>query len=135
MSALRNLFLRDTGLKLLALLIAFLMWSTFRAEPVVEIGYLVPLEFRNIPASLELSGEIPTQVHVRVRGRSAVLRRLTPADLAVTVDLQGSAAGESLMRLTGSEIQAPPGAEVVRVSPSEIHLSLVPRSASNRAPG
>lgn len=135
MGALRNLFLRDARLKLLALLIAFLLWSTFRAEPPVEIGYLVPLEFRNIPESLELSGEIPTQVHVRVRGRSAVLRRLTPADLAVTVDLQGRAVGESVVRLTGSEIETPPGAEVVRIWPSEIHLSLVPRGVSNKAPG
>ena len=31
------------------------------------------------------------------------------------------------MRLTGGEIDAPPGAEVVRVSPSEIRVNLVPR--------
>lgn len=137
MSAIRNLFLRDVGLKILALLIAFLVWSTFRAEPSVEIANLVPLEFRNIPVSLEISGDIPTQVRVRVRGRSAVLRRLTPADLAITVDLNGTGAGESLVRLTGSEIDAPPGAEVVRISPSEIHVRLVPRApngVTNGAP-
>jgi YbbR domain-containing protein len=134
MSAIRNLFVRDAGLKIAALLIAFLVWSTFRAEPSVEIAYLAPLEFRNVPENLEISGDIPTQVRVRMRGRSAVLRRLTPADLAVTVDLTGSAAGESLIRLTGSEIDAPPGAEVVRVTPSEIRVRLVPRQAPNEAP-
>jgi YbbR domain-containing protein len=134
MNALRNLFVRDAGLKIVALLIAFLVWSTFRAEPSVEIAFLVPLEFRNIPESLEISGDIPTQVHVRVRGRSAVLRPLAPADLAITVDLKGSAAGESVVRLTGKEIDVPPGAEVVRISPPEIHLRLVPREAPIQAP-
>jgi len=134
MKALRNLFVRDAGLKIVALLIAFLVWSTFRAEPSVEIAFQVPLEFRNIPDSLEISGEVPTQVRVRVRGRSAVLRPLTPADLAITVDLKGSTAGESVVRLTGDETDAPPGAEVVRISPPEIHLRLVPREASNQAP-
>ena len=134
MRALRNLFLRDVWLKLLALVIAILIWSTYRAEPFVEIGYLVPLEFRNIPESLEISGDIPTQVHVRVRGRSAVLRRLAPADLALTVDLTGRTAGESQLRLTGSEIEAPLGAEVVRIWPPEIRLNLMPRRAANEAP-
>jgi YbbR domain-containing protein len=134
MGAIRNLFLRDAGLKVIALVIAFLVWSTFRAEPSVEIAYLAPLEFRNVPENLEISGDIPTQVRVRVRGRSAVLRRLTPADLAVTVDLKGSAAGESVIRLTGSEIDAPPGAEVVRVTPSEIRVLLVPRQPPSESP-
>jgi YbbR domain-containing protein len=134
MSAIRHLFRRDAGLKIIALVIAFLVWSTFRAEPSVEIAYLAPLEFRNIPENLEISGDIPTQVRVRMRGRSAVLRRLTPADLAVTVDLKGSAAGESVIRLTGSEIDAPPGAEVVRVTPSEIRVLLVPRQPPSESP-
>jgi hypothetical protein len=125
---------RDAGLKFAALLIAFLVWSTFRAEPSVEIAYLVPLEFRNVPESLEISGDIPTQVRVRIRGRSAVLRRLTPADLAITVNLKGMPAGESLVHLTGSEIDAPPGAEVVRISPSEIHVLLAPREGPAVAP-
>lgn len=133
MRVLRDLFVRDARLKIVALLIAFLVWSTFRAEPSVEIAYLVPLEFRNVPRDLEISGDIPTQVRVRVRGRSAVLRRLTPADLAISVDLKGSTAGESVVRLRGDEIDAPPGAEVVRILPSEILMSLVPRQAPHEA--
>ncbi len=134
MKALRNLFVRDAGLKIVALLIAFLVWSTFRAEPSVEIAFLVPLEFRNIPENLDISGDIPTQVRVRVRGRSAVVRPLAPADLAITVDLKGTTAGESVVRLMGNEIEVPPGAEVVSISPPEIHLRLVPRETPDVVP-
>ena len=127
MKALRNFLQRDLALKSLALVLAFLVWSTYRAEPFVEIAYLVPLEFRNIPENLEISGEITTVVRVRVRGRSAVLRQLTPADLAVRIDLKGGAAGEKVVFLTAAAIDTPPGSEVVRVTPSEIHLQLSPR--------
>jgi YbbR-like protein len=127
MKALRNFLQRDLALKSLALVLAFLVWSTYRAEPFVEIAYLVPLEFRNIPGNLEITGEIPTVVRVRVRGRSAALRQLTPADLAVSVDLKGGVAGEKVVFLTAGAIDTPPGSEVVRVTPSEIHLQLSPR--------
>jgi hypothetical protein len=127
MKALSHFFKRDPGLKLLALLLAFLVWSTYRAEPLVEIAYMAPLEFHNIPANLEIAGDLPTQIRVRVRGRSAVLRQITPADLAVAVDLKDGVAGERLVSLTGSAINTPPGAVVVRISPSEIRLQLAPR--------
>lgn len=134
MNVLRNLFVRDAGLKIVALLIAVLVWSTFRSEPSVEIAYLVPLEFRNVPENLEISGDIPAQVRVRLRGRSAVLRPLAPADLAITVDLQGSTAGESVIRLKGDQIGVPPGTEVAGLSPAEIRVRLAPREAPTGAP-
>ena len=119
-------------LKLLALLLSFLLWSTYTGEPQSEIGYLVPLEFRNISSELEIAGDVPTQVHIRLRGRAALLRRLTPADLAISLDLAGSPPGEQLMRLDADQVAAPLGARVVRIAPSEFRIRLVQHQPEHR---
>jgi YbbR domain-containing protein len=129
MSTLRRLVLHNWHLKLLSLILAFLLWSVYISEPQVEIGYLVPLEFKGVSEVLEISGDVPAQVHLRLRGRSAVLRRLTPADLAVTVNLDAASAGENQLTLTSRQVDLPPGTEVVRFSPSQIRIILVSRSA------
>ena len=130
MNFLRKWVLHNWHLKLFALLISLLLWAGYTSEPFVEVGYNVPLQFFNIPPQLEISGDVPAQVHVRIRGRSVVLRRITPADLTISVDLSGTTAGETLVRITSSQLHLPPAAELVRVTPSEVHLQLEPRAAA-----
>ena len=124
---LREWVLNNWGLKLLALAISFLLWTTYTSEPFSEVGYLVPLEFRNIPSNLEISGDVATQVHLRLRGRSGLLRRLTPADLSIAVDLSGRPAGETLIHLAPDQVRVPYGATVVSIAPSDARVLLVAR--------
>jgi len=131
MSFLRTWVLNNWGLKLAALGISFLVWTTYTSEPIVEVSFQVPLEFRNIPPNLELLGDLPTHVRVRVRGRSALLRRLAPADFGIRVDLTGHGQSDALVPLTSEQVDAPYGASVMRVTPSHIRVHLVPRRASS----
>jgi len=130
----RKWVLHNWTLKLLALLVSFLLWAAYTAEPFVEVGYVVPLEYLNIPTQLELAGEVQTHVRVYVRGRSAVLRRLSPADLAIQVDLAGTVPGESLVRITSRHIDVPLGLEVVRIIPSEIRVRLMEHQSAPGTP-
>jgi hypothetical protein len=127
MPLLRNWIFHNWHLKLFALLAAFLLWSTYTSEPAAEVAFVVPIEFRNVPHNLELSGDIPVQIRLRVRGRSALLRRLSPADLGITVDLVGAKPGDMLIQLTPDMVETPYGSTVVRIAPAEFHLSFVPR--------
>lgn len=127
MRFLREWVLKNWSLKLLALAISFLLWTTYTAEPFSEVGYVVPLEFRSVPPNLEIAGDVPTQVHLRVRGRSGLLRRFTPADFSIAVDLSGRPAGETLVPLTPDQVTVPYGATVVSIAPSEVRVPLVPR--------
>jgi len=127
MRFLRNYIFSNWGLKLVALTISFLLWATYTADPFAEVGFQVPLEFTNMPAHLEISGDVPNAVQVRVRGHSALLRRLTATDLSLRVDMAGARNGESLIRVAPGMINAPYGATVVRISPAQFHLTLVPR--------
>jgi YbbR domain-containing protein len=125
---LRKYIFANAGLKLLALAISFLLWATYTAEPYAEVGFQVPLEFTTMPPQLEIAGDVPTSVHVRVRGRSALLRRMIAADLNLRIDLRDGAQGTKTLPIRPEMVSAPYGATVVQVSPSEIHVTLVPRS-------
>jgi hypothetical protein len=127
MTPLRARWSFDWGLKLLSLAIALLLWSTYHAEPTVEMVHQAPLEFHNVPSNLEIAGDFPPTVRVRVRGRSAVLRQITPGSLAVVVDLQDAGPGERVLRLSPGLIDPPLGAEIVLIAPAEIRLRLDPR--------
>jgi hypothetical protein len=127
MRFLQTYVLANAGLKLLALAISFLLWTTYTSEPFAEVGYQVPLEFTSMPRHLEMSGDLPTLVHVRVRGRSALLRRMVVADISLRVDMKNGKEGTSQIRITPDMVNAPYGATVVQVSPSQFQVTLVPR--------
>jgi YbbR domain-containing protein len=128
MPLLRNWVFNNWHLKLFALLAAFLLWSTYTAEPAAEVGFVVPLELRNVPPHLEISGDIPAQVRLRVRGRSALLRRLSAADLGIAVDMAGAKPGEMRIELTPDMVEVPYGASVVRITPAEFQIKLITRN-------
>jgi len=127
MRFLRKYVFANAGLKLLALAISFLLWATYTSEPFAEVGYQVPLEFTSMPRHLEMSGDLPTVVHVRVRGRSALLRRMVAADITIRVDMRDGAEGTSQIQITPDMVRAPYGATVVQVSPSQFQVTLIPR--------
>ena len=83
---------RHLGLKILAIALATLLWLTVAGEHIVERSMRVPLEFRNIPPQLEITGDPPGTVEVRLRGSSAVLGRLDPGEIVAVLDLDDRAA-------------------------------------------
>ena len=67
---------RNLALKVVSVILAALLWLIVSGEQTVERVLRIPLEYTNIPAQLELVGEPPTVVDVRVRGSSGTLGRL-----------------------------------------------------------
>jgi YbbR domain-containing protein len=127
---LRKYIFANAGLKLLALAISFLLWATYTAEPYSEVGFAVPLEFTTMPPRLEISGDVPTVARIRIRGRSALVRRMVTADLNLRLDLKDARQGTMTLTISPQMVGAPFGATVVQVEPAEIHVTLVPRSGS-----
>ena len=61
-------FARGLWLKALAVALAVLLRLVVAGDPIVERGLRVPLEFENLPGSVDILGEPPQTVQVRVRG-------------------------------------------------------------------
>jgi YbbR domain-containing protein len=117
------------GLKLIALALATMIWASYAAEPSVEVGIAVPVEFRNVPGDLEIATGEPLDVVVRVRGRATTLRRLTPAEVSVVMDLRSVGTGEVSLLCDTSMVQAPYGVTVLRIEPQQVHVTLIPRAS------
>jgi hypothetical protein len=121
----RRIFVHNLHLKLIALGISFFLWATYTAEPFAQVGYNVPVAYINVPEGLAVGGAPPNVVRVVLRGRSGLLRRLTPTDLTLDVDLATAPSGDVAVHLTSSMVVVPFGTEVMRMAPAEFHLSLV----------
>jgi YbbR domain-containing protein len=113
---------QNLALKVVSVVLAALLWLIVSGEQTVERVLRIPLEYTNIPAQLELVGESPTVVDVRVRGSSGALGRLSAGELAAVLDVRSPRPGQRLYHLTGSEVRAPFGVDIVQVTPSSIAL-------------
>ncbi|HWW81973.1 MAG TPA: CdaR family protein, partial [Vicinamibacterales bacterium] len=121
------------GLKLLSLAMAVTLWMVVAGEETVERGLRVPLELQQLPAGLELTGEIPSTVDVRVRGQSGALSQVSAGDVVAVLDLRGARSGHRLFPLTPDQVRAPFGVAVVQIAPSAIAMGFEP-SASRQVP-
>jgi YbbR domain-containing protein len=117
---------RHMGLKLMSVGLAVLLWLTVSGEEMVERGLRVPLELQQFPAGLEIQGEAPSTVDVRVRGTSGALSRVAPGDVVAVLDLRAARAGNRLFPLTPELVHVPFGVEIVQIIPSTIALSFEP---------
>jgi len=113
---------QNLALKVVSVVLAALLWLIVSGEQTVERVLRIPLEYTNIPAQLELVGEPLTVVDVRVRGSSGALGRLSAGELAAVLDVRSPRPGQRLYHLTGSDVRAPFGVDIVQVTPSSIAL-------------
>ena len=121
--------LNNIWLKLIALLSAVLLWSAVSREPVIEVGYNVPIEFHQVPEDLEITTEVVPQAQVRLRGPSRRVRELTGSDVHVVVDLGNLRPGERTFDLTPTQVHVPFGVGVMQVIPAHIRLTFDRRSS------
>lgn len=124
MERVRRLILHNWFEKLFSILLAVLLWGAVASETSSEIGMEVPLEYRNIPNEMEITGDTTNIVEVRLRGSSNLIREISPGDVSTTLDLSKSETGEQIIPLTPQNVDAPFGIEVVRVNPSSVRLHM-----------
>jgi len=127
-------------LKLVSLALAMGLWLAVSREEPAELPISVPIEFRNVPENLEISWENIPQAQILVRGSDRVIRRLTPSDMHLEIDLRKAKAAERTFDLK-NQIRGPRDIEVVQVIPSQLHTRLTrtvevrPRVIGTFAPG
>lgn len=120
-------------LKVLSLGLAMLLWMVVSGEETVERGLRVPLELTQVPADLEVLGDVPATVDVRVRGASGTLSRVGNGDVVAVLDLHTALSGRRLFPLTPDQVRVPFGVEIVQVLPSAVTMAFEP-SASREVP-
>src|SRR5215475_5979149 len=124
MQTVKHLLTHNWLLKIVSLVLAVMLWMAVANQASSEIGLEVPLEYRNIPRKLEITGDMTNTVQVRLRGSSSLIKDITAKDVSTTIDLGKMTPGEKIVPLSPQNVQAPFGAEVTRVNPSSVRFNL-----------
>src|ERR1051326_7648252 len=123
-SSVRHWLTHNWYLKLISLALAAMLWALVATETSSEVGLEVPLEYRNIPPQLEITGDTTNIVQVRLRGSSNVIRDISAKDVSTTIDMSRMRPGDRIVPLSPQNVQAPFGAEVIRVNQSNVRFNL-----------
>lgn len=120
----RRLFVfRNLGLKVLSICIAGLLWLVVGGDRVVERAIRVPIAFENVPPGVEIVGDAPEAVVIRVRGASGTLGRLVPGDVSAVLDVRQARPGRRPFTLSSELVNVPAGIEVLQMSPSTVTIA------------
>jgi hypothetical protein len=113
---------RNFWLKAVAVGIATLLWVAVGGEKIVERSLQAPLELLNLPTTLELVGDTPRSLEVRVRGTSTLVGRLTPGDVKAVLDVVSARPGRNHFNISPDLVSSPFGVEVTYAGPATVTL-------------
>jgi len=115
-------------LKLLAVLLAFLVWLAVTRQHLIPQVYDVPLGVQ-LSDNLILTGEIPTRVTVRLRGPEGLMRGIDALGLEVRIDLDDAVGERNVLLQRENVFGAPKGVDVEVIEPDRLTLTVAHRTS------
>lgn len=115
--------------KVLALAGAIVIWAVVTNEPELSTFVRVPLEFRNLPADLEIASQPAEAVMLELRGPASELRgQGDNRRPAVVIDMSGAAPGQRTFHIGNGNISLPRGVRLVSSVPPEVRFDFERRA-------
>ena len=121
---LRSAFTSNLVPKAVSFVLVCVLWAFIGGQPNAEIWITVPLEYRNMPSSMEIVGEMINRVEVGVRGPRTLISSLAPDQVKAHLDLAQSQAGANNFRLTPENVRSPLGTEITKIVPPSVRVRL-----------
>jgi YbbR domain-containing protein len=118
----KKLLFENFGLKIIAVFLAIALWMFATSSGQSEISIDVPIEFKDIPAGLELVNFTTKYVTLHIRGQDRIIRNVKPSDIPISIDLGKAKKGESLYYINKDDIKLPPAVSISNISPSSIKI-------------
>jgi YbbR domain-containing protein len=119
----RKFFFENLGLKIAAVLLSIVLWVFVTWRGQSEISVDVPLEFKNLPAGLEIVNHTAKTVSLSIKGQERFVKNVRPSDIRVSIDLSKAKRGESIYYITRDEIKLPHALAVTNIMPSSIKVT------------
>ncbi|MBI4962679.1 MAG: TIGR00159 family protein [Desulfomonile tiedjei] len=111
-------------LKLAAAGCAMVLWFVIVGPQRSEVGMSIPIQYTNLPPSMEITGKWMDRIDVRIRGSESGLANLKPGSVRAVVDLSGVIPGLNYFRITSKNLLVPPGITTSQIRPSDLHLNI-----------
>ena len=116
--------MKNLRYKILAVLLAVVIWYFVVGEERAEVGLTVPLELVNIPRNLIVVNNVTPAIDIRVNGPKSLVRALSMENLRKSLDLSQSKRGTVVFSISPEGIPLPRGVKVTRVSPTQVVVAL-----------
>ncbi len=110
--------------KIISFVSVLLLWGFITGQQRAELWLTVPLEYRNMPANMEIAGDLTNRVEVGLRGRRGMISAITPDQVRAHVDLAQSPQGSNYIHLTADNISVPLGTEIIKINPATVRVRL-----------
>lgn len=108
------------------MLLALALWFAVSGEERTETSLNMTLEFVNLPAKMVRTGEVPSDLQVRVIGPRSVINKLAQSRLSYSIDLSSYKAGPHSYYPAPNSFSFPRGVVVTRITPNPIVFTLSP---------
>jgi YbbR domain-containing protein len=116
--------MHEVALWLVSLTLALGLWFAVAGQKSAEVSVVAPLEFRNMPEGLELTGSVPRSLDVWVRGSPGMVGRLLSGEVYVPVDLAGAVSGARVVHVASHDVRVPYGVRIAAIRPAAFILTL-----------
>jgi YbbR domain-containing protein len=117
----KNDIFHERWLKVISVFLAVMMWFSVVEQDVVQRQFKVPLYFKNLSNELEMTGDFPEIISVRVRGQISLIQDLDITAVRAYVELDGLSAGRYDRPIT---VELRRGLGVTYINPSTILMTL-----------
>ena len=123
---LRNIFVRNWGLKLFSFLLALVFWFSIIPEEKLsfEISVTVPLELHNLPAGMEIIEKPPPFIDVTIKAPHRLIDMINPETVRARLELRTARVEQTEFPINLEMISLPQGAEVKEISPNQVRMRL-----------
>jgi YbbR domain-containing protein len=112
-------------LKLMALVLAFILWGYVGSKQVLQQRMNIKIELRNIPAGFMVDPHLQSRIPVIFSGRKRDILKLNPSQLNAVIDLSRMSRTRQSMKIIPKILQMPQGISA-EIPDIDIHLLLMP---------
>jgi YbbR domain-containing protein len=121
-SSLRGLFTENLGYKLIALLLALLLWFDVSTDEISVVEYPVPLRVAVQGSDMIVTNDLPSEVEVTFTGRGRDLLSLDVEELAIEKEVRGGENDTLQLPLDPRDVIKPADLEVtpIAVTPGQL---------------
>ena len=123
---------KNIGWKIAALTLSVLLWIALSAEPDLVTARAVPILYRNLNPQFLVTGDVPENVRIEIRGSASQLTSSSLADTVALFDLGViDSAGERTFTISNDNLNLPRGVTFLRAMPSQLRLRIARLAAKD----
>jgi YbbR domain-containing protein len=121
---LRKYVLNEIRLKILAVVLAVILWFSMTYLSESQIAYSVPIAFENLTKAMAVREADTRDVLITLNGPLSTLKNLKPKEIRVAIDLSRAKEGRQIYAIRKGDVFLPSGVKIENLKPDYIVVEI-----------